>query len=102
MPGSRRPGRAGKLTTAITSVATLALLTGLAVQPDLATSLAGAHSSDRPDDWYETTGDEQLRFDQCLMADGLRLGGPRMYTFAQNALTALAPIHRTRTRRPAA
>ncbi|MGV9567088.1 ricin-type beta-trefoil lectin domain protein [Streptomyces sp. NPDC003480] len=86
VPGSRRPGRAGKLTTAITSVAALALLTGLAIQPDLAMGLAGAHSSDRPDDWYETTGDEQLRFDQCLMADGLRLGGPRMYTFAQNAL----------------
>ncbi|MFF4399459.1 polymorphic toxin type 27 domain-containing protein [Streptomyces sp. NPDC001480] len=86
LPGPRRPGRAGKLTTAITSVATLALLAGLAVQPDLAPSLAGAHSSDRPDDWFETTGDEQLRLDQCLMGDALRLGGPGMYTFAQNAL----------------
>ncbi|MER5530856.1 RICIN domain-containing protein [Streptomyces sp. NPDC002677] len=86
LPGSWRPRRAGKLTTAITSVASLALLTGLAVQPDLAASLAAAHSSDRPDDWYETTSDEQLRFDQCLMGDALRLGGPGMYTFAQNAL----------------
>ncbi|MFF4013853.1 ricin-type beta-trefoil lectin domain protein [Streptomyces sp. NPDC001843] len=86
LPGPLRPGRAGKLTTAITSVATLALLTGLAVQPDLAASLTGAHSSDRPDDWFETTGDEQLRLDQCLMGDALRLGGPGMYTFAQNAL----------------
>ncbi|MBV2353803.1 hypothetical protein KUM39_05410 [Streptomyces sp. J2-1] len=58
----------------------------MAVPPELATRLAGAHASERPDDWYEDTADEQLRFDQCLMADALRLGGPGMYTFAQNAL----------------
>ncbi|MEW5351702.1 ricin-type beta-trefoil lectin domain protein [Streptomyces sp. 16-176A] len=92
-PGSRRPGGAGRpggraaaLTTAVTSVTALALFAGLAVQPQLAPELAGAHSSDRPDDWYETTGDEQLRFDQCLMTDALRLGGTDMYAFAQNAL----------------
>ncbi|MEV7991086.1 RICIN domain-containing protein, partial [Streptomyces sp. NPDC086077] len=50
------------------------------------TASSTTRSSDRPDDWYETTADEQLRFDQCLMADSLRLGGPRMYSFAQNAL----------------
>ncbi|MEU6816558.1 RICIN domain-containing protein [Streptomyces sp. NPDC046860] len=58
----------------------------LGVRPELAARLAGAHSSDRPDDWYETTSDEQLRLDQCLMGDALRLGGPKMYGFAQDAL----------------
>ncbi|GAA4087454.1 hypothetical protein GCM10022233_83080 [Streptomyces shaanxiensis] len=48
--------------------------------------MATARSSDKPDDWYETTPDEQLRFDQCLMHDALRLGASGMYTFAQNAL----------------
>ncbi|MFG2944881.1 RICIN domain-containing protein [Streptomyces adustus] len=65
------------------------MLASLGVQPALATQLAAAaatRSSDRPDDWYETTPDEQLRLDQCLMGDALRLGGPGMYSFAQNAL----------------
>nr|WP_059045483.1 RICIN domain-containing protein [Streptomyces acidiscabies] len=45
-----------------------------------------ASSSDRPDDWFETTADEQLRFDQCLMNDAVRLGGRQMHDFAQGAL----------------
>ncbi|MDX3381180.1 RICIN domain-containing protein [Streptomyces niveiscabiei] len=45
-----------------------------------------ASSSDRPDDWFETTAAEQLRFDQCLMNDAVRLGGRQMHDFAQNAL----------------
>lgn len=67
----------------------LAVVAGLAVRPGLAGLLAGAtttQSSDRPDDWYETTADEQLRFDQCLMSDAVRLGGTGMYSFAQDAL----------------
>lgn len=40
----------------------------------------------RPDDWFETTADEQLRFDQCLMGDAVRLGGRQMYGLAQDAL----------------
>ncbi|MET8979708.1 RICIN domain-containing protein [Streptomyces sp. NPDC004539] len=43
-------------------------------------------SSDRPDDWFETTAAEQLRFDQCLMNDAVRLGGRQMHAFAQGAL----------------
>jgi len=65
------------------------MLATLAVQPALAARPAGnatTRSSDRPDDWFETTADEQLRFDQCLMADAVRLGAPRMYGFAQDAL----------------
>ncbi|MGW1952423.1 ricin-type beta-trefoil lectin domain protein [Streptomyces sp. NPDC001920] len=69
----------------------VAVLATLAVRPDLAnlaglTGAATNRSSDRPEDWYETTADEQLRFDQCLMADAVRLGAPRMYGFAQDAL----------------
>lgn len=90
-PGFRRP-RPRKprfLTPVITSVAALAVLGGLAVQPDLAAQPAAdatARASDGPQDWLETTADEQLRFDQCLMADAVRLGAPRMYGFAQDAL----------------
>ncbi|MET9787319.1 RICIN domain-containing protein [Streptomyces canus] len=65
------------------------MLATLAVRPELAGLLAGdasTSSSDRPDDWYDTTTDEQLRFDQCLMADAVRLGGPGMYGMAQDAL----------------
>ena len=65
------------------------MLATLAVRPELAGLLAGdasTSSSDRPDDWYDTTTDEQLRFDQCLMADAVRLGGPGMYGLAQDAL----------------
>ncbi|MFF7169831.1 ricin-type beta-trefoil lectin domain protein [Streptomyces pseudovenezuelae] len=65
------------------------MLATLAVRPDLAGLLAGdasTRSSDRPDDWFDTTTDEQLRFDQCLMADAVRLGGPGMYGLAQDAL----------------
>ncbi|MFF4035194.1 HNH/ENDO VII family nuclease [Streptomyces sviceus] len=65
------------------------MLATLAVRPDLAGLLAGdatTRSSDRRDDWFETTSDEQLRFDQCLMADAVRLGGPGMYGLAQDAL----------------
>ncbi|WP_345661002.1 ricin-type beta-trefoil lectin domain protein [Streptomyces venetus] len=37
-------------------------------------------------DWNEDTTAEQLRQDQCLMADVLRLGGPSMATVAQDGL----------------
>ncbi|MEU3919446.1 RICIN domain-containing protein [Streptomyces sp. NPDC029004] len=37
-------------------------------------------------DWYTDTAVEQLRQDQCLMADVLRLGGPTMATTAQDGL----------------
>lgn len=64
----------------------VAVLASLVVRPEPMGLPAGAQSSDRPDDWFETTADEQLRFDQCLMNDALRLGGPGMYGFAQDAL----------------
>jgi hypothetical protein len=36
--------------------------------------------------WYDDTAAEQLRQDQCLMADVLRLGGPSMAATAQDGL----------------
>nr|WP_237773391.1 RICIN domain-containing protein [Streptomyces luteocolor] len=51
--------------------------------------LAGAGtaaSGDRSYDWYENTAGEQLRQDQCLMSDVLRLGGPAMANTAQDGL----------------
>jgi hypothetical protein len=36
--------------------------------------------------WYDDTAAEQLRQDQCLMADVLRLGGPSMAAAAQDGL----------------
>ncbi|MER6237622.1 nucleic acid/nucleotide deaminase domain-containing protein [Streptomyces clavifer] len=37
-------------------------------------------------DWYEDTPAEQLRQDQCLMSDVLRLGGPAMAASAKDGL----------------
>ncbi|MFF3323559.1 ricin-type beta-trefoil lectin domain protein [Streptomyces sp. NPDC002889] len=76
------------LTTAITSVAALAVLGGLAVQPGALDQFAGQRMAPVGDDydWYTDTAAEQLRQDQCLMADVLRLGGPSMATTAQDGL----------------
>ncbi|MCF3133236.1 RICIN domain-containing protein [Streptomyces olivochromogenes] len=81
MPGTRRSRR---LTSAVTSVAALAVLAGLAVQPGLTNLGAEPVGDSYP--WYEDTSAEQLRQDQCLMADVLRLGGPSMATTAQDGL----------------
>ncbi|MFE5944193.1 ricin-type beta-trefoil lectin domain protein [Streptomyces sp. NPDC056480] len=68
-----------------TSVVGLALLGGLAVQPGLPTSpRMGAVGNDY--DWYTDTAAEQLRQDQCLMAEVLRMGGPAMAGVAQGGL----------------
>jgi len=82
-------GKYGLFARIVLPLSVLAMLATLGVQPDLvglAASETTTRSSDRTDDWYETTADEQLRFDQCLMADAVRLGAPRMYGFAQDAL----------------
>ncbi|WP_414718998.1 ricin-type beta-trefoil lectin domain protein [Streptomyces sp.] len=73
-------------TSVVTSVAALAILGGLAVQPGLQD--IGQRMAPAGDDWdwYTDTAVEQLRQDQCLMADVLRLGGPTMATTAQDGL----------------
>ncbi|MGW2563217.1 RICIN domain-containing protein [Streptomyces sp. NPDC001514] len=76
------------LTTAITSVAALAVLGGLAVQPELAgrnTEPRMATVSDSYDG-YNTKAAEQLREDQCVAAEALRMGGPNMFALAQEAI----------------
>ncbi|MET7898238.1 RICIN domain-containing protein [Streptomyces mirabilis] len=83
MPGSRR---SGFFTPVVTSVATLAVLGGLAVQPDLLGRGADSDPAAASYDWNVDTAAEQLRQDQCLMADVLRLGGPSMATTAQDGL----------------
>ncbi|MFJ8359837.1 RICIN domain-containing protein [Streptomyces sp. NPDC093984] len=85
LPGTRR---SRKFTSAVTSVATLAVLAGLAVQPGSVRLNAEPVSDSYP--WYQDTSAEQLREDQCLMADVLRLGGPSMAATAQDGLNQSA------------
>ncbi|MDG9707788.1 ricin-type beta-trefoil lectin domain protein [Streptomyces sp. DH10] len=84
-----RPGRPRILTSAVTSAAAVAVLAGVAVQPDVLDRLSGteaaAPASDSSD-WSDDTAAEQLRQDQCLMVDVLRLGGPSMAATAQDGL----------------
>ncbi|MFE5712513.1 ricin-type beta-trefoil lectin domain protein [Streptomyces sp. NPDC056501] len=76
------------LTTAITSIAALAVLGGVAVRPDLAVqnteSVAAVADSY---DGYDTKAAQQLREDQCMGTEALRMGGPNLHALAQNALT---------------
>ncbi|WP_425584718.1 RICIN domain-containing protein [Streptomyces vastus] len=83
-----RTRRSGFLTSVITGVLALAVLFGLAIRPDLLDRLAGAGAAPAGDsyDWHEDTAAEQLRQDQCLMADVLRLGGLSMAATAQDGL----------------
>ncbi|MFF4018365.1 RICIN domain-containing protein [Streptomyces sp. NPDC001843] len=81
LPTSRRSGR---LTSAITSIATLAVVAGLAVQPGSVRS--NTEPVDDSYNWYQDTAAEQLRQDQCLMAEVLRLGGPSMAATAKDGL----------------
>ncbi|MEU5079040.1 MULTISPECIES: hypothetical protein [Streptomyces] len=67
------------MTPAVTCVAALAV----AVQPGsvrLSAEPAGTYG------WFEDTAAEQLRQDQCLMSDVLRLGGTSMAATAQDGL----------------
>ncbi|MFE3037786.1 RICIN domain-containing protein [Streptomyces canus] len=86
-PGSRPRWLAG-LTTSVVPLATLALLASVAVQP---VSAVGQNPRTAPAadsyDGFDTKGAEQLRFDQCLMADGLRRGGPNQFGLAGASLS---------------
>ncbi|MEU6529517.1 ricin-type beta-trefoil lectin domain protein [Streptomyces sp. NPDC046928] len=82
--------RRTRLTRLVPLPLAAALLTGLAVSPDLLTRptnrLDDAAPAASSSPWFEDTAAEQLRQDQCLMADVLRLGGTSMATTAQDAL----------------
>lgn len=81
IPGSRLSVILTPLTTAVTG---LAVLGGLAVQPGAVAPRMAAVGNDY--DWYDETAAEELRQDQCLMADVLRVGGPAMAAVAQGGL----------------
>nr|WP_240679130.1 RICIN domain-containing protein [Streptomyces sp. SID4937] len=63
-------------------------MAGLGVQPDVIGRFAtpDLQLANSSYDWNETTAAEQLRQDQCLMSDVLRLGGPSMSLTAQGGL----------------
>ncbi|WP_371660783.1 ricin-type beta-trefoil lectin domain protein [Streptomyces sp. NBC_00280] len=69
-------------------MAALAVLGGLAVQPDLlgrdATQPVAATGDSY--DGFDSKAAEQLREDQCVAAYGLRKGGPNLFALAQNAV----------------
>ncbi|WP_436847438.1 RICIN domain-containing protein [Streptomyces aureus] len=81
LPATRR---SRKRTSAVTSAAALAVLAALAVQPGSTRPSNEPVADSYP--WYDDTTAEQLRQDQCLMADVLRLGGPSMASTAQDGL----------------
>lgn len=84
-----RPGRPRFLTSAVTSAAAVAVLAGVAVQPDVLDRLTGTEAvapANDSSDWSDDTAAEQLRQDQCLMVEVLRLGGPSMAATAQDGL----------------
>ncbi|MEV4874703.1 RICIN domain-containing protein [Streptomyces cyaneofuscatus] len=89
-PISTRSGRRTRwsalLTPIVTSVTALAVLGSLAVQPDELARNASPAMQPGGGNWSEHTPAEQLRQDQCLMSDVLRLGGLAMSDTAQRGL----------------
>nr|BFD88373.1 RICIN domain-containing protein [Streptomyces sp. Xyl84] len=73
------------MTSSVTSLVVLSVLGGLAVQSGPAHDLSAKPAANSYD-WYTDTAAEQLRQDQCLMSDVLRLGGSSMAAVAQNGL----------------
>lgn len=86
--------RSGLLTPLLTSAVAVALIGSVAVQPDLISRYAAddmasvADTSDSGDsyDGFDAKAAEQLRQDQCLLGETLRMGGPAMFGVAQDGL----------------
>ncbi|XER99821.1 hypothetical protein HEP87_56740 [Streptomyces sp. S1D4-11] len=78
------------LATPVVPLASLALLATIAVHPE-PTADRDPRTSPVADsyDGFDTKAAEQLRLDQCLMADGLRRGGPNLYSLANTSLPLL-------------
>ncbi|MFI9614556.1 RICIN domain-containing protein [Streptomyces sp. NPDC052023] len=92
---SRKPRKQGKRprwsrrwATPIIALGSFGLLATAGVQAELVNRLPGPASEPAAasHDWYDDTAAEQLRQDQCLMTDVLRLGGPAMFATAQDGL----------------
>ncbi|MYX94959.1 virulence factor, partial [Streptomyces sp. SID486] len=79
----KRPRWMARLATPVVPLAFLALLAPVAVPEALAADRApDASPAADSYDGFDAKAAEQLRFDQCLMADGLRRGGPNLYGLA--------------------
>ncbi|MFJ9245969.1 HNH/ENDO VII family nuclease [Streptomyces sp. NPDC101776] len=93
-PAPQRPQRSRRfaggpaLTRLLPPVLATALLAGVAVGSGQVLPVDARDAVPASDSypWYEDTAAEQLRQDQCLMSDVLRLGGTSMATTAQSAL----------------
>ncbi|MGW2825072.1 ricin-type beta-trefoil lectin domain protein [Streptomyces sp. NPDC001443] len=92
--------RTGYLKRLVPSVLALAVLATVAGQPEL--------THNRDDDFspvadsydgFDAKAAEQLRQDQCLMSDVLRMGGPAMYGIAQDGLNQTPDKLRTAANR---
>ena len=81
-------GRAGLTARLVPPLLAVSLVAGIAASPDLLSRFDGTDAVPASDsyDWYDDTAAEQLRQDQCLMSDVLRLGGTSMATTAQDGL----------------
>ncbi|MFJ5294849.1 ricin-type beta-trefoil lectin domain protein [Streptomyces sp. NPDC088348] len=83
MPGRRR---SRWVPSVATGVLALAVLGGPSVRPELLDLGRSTESASNSYDWFTDTAAEQLRQDQCLMGDVLRLGGTSMARTAQGGL----------------
>ncbi|MEU9411527.1 ricin-type beta-trefoil lectin domain protein [Streptomyces sp. NPDC048281] len=84
MPPTRKAGRLKRL---VPSVLALAVLATIAGRPDLPQHRATDFSPVADSyDGFDTQAAEQLRQDQCLMAEVLRTGGSAMFGTAQDGL----------------
>ncbi|MFK4102656.1 ricin-type beta-trefoil lectin domain protein [Streptomyces sp. NPDC019531] len=83
--------RSGLLTPLLTSAVAVALIGSVAVQPDLisryaADNMAAVADTGDSYDGFDTKAAEELRQDQCLLGETLRMGGPAMFGVAQDGL----------------
>ncbi|WP_406216663.1 ricin-type beta-trefoil lectin domain protein [Streptomyces canus] len=83
--------RSGLLTPVLTSVVAVALVGSVAVQSDLISQYAADDMASVADvgdsyDGFDAKAAEQLRQDQCLLGEALRMGGPAMFGVAQDGL----------------
>jgi hypothetical protein len=84
MPSKRRTRHSARL---VPSVLALAVLATVAGQPDgIDDRTLNASPVADSYDGFDAKAADQLREDQCLLAGALRLGGPGMFTTAQDGL----------------
>ncbi|MGY1498223.1 ricin-type beta-trefoil lectin domain protein [Streptomyces sp. QTS52] len=96
----RSTTRFARVVPVVLSIAVLSVVTA---RPELAARYADdaapvAAATDSYDG-FDSAAAEQLRQDQCLMADALRLGGPGMFSTAQDALNQTPDKLRTAANR---